>query len=90
MMTSHWFNRVVKLLPRFCGRRHCNLDRPFSDHVMIRIRQVEIEQCQRGLVGRESAGNRAFIDRVVTQKDLDGFHPGLIDLTRPDLLVSFA
>src|ERR1700685_1060670 len=59
----------------------------FSDQVKV---QVEIEQCQRGLVGRQRAGNRVFIDGLVTQEDLDGFRPRLIDLPCPGLLISIA
>ena len=59
----------------------------FSDQVKV---QVEIEQCQRGLVGRQRAGNRVFIDELVTQEDLDGFRPRLIDLRYPGLLISIA
>jgi hypothetical protein len=52
--------------------------------------QVEIEQSQRGLVGRQRAGNRVFIDGLVTEEDLDGFRSRLIDLPCTRSLISIA
>ena len=59
----------------------------FSDQVKV---QVEIEQSQRGLVGRQRAGNRVFIDGLVTEEDLDGFRSRLIDLPCTRSLISIA
>src|SRR5260370_21103036 len=49
--------------------------------------QVKIEQCQRGLIGRQRAGNHVLIRRLITSEDFDGFHPGFIAFPSANLLI---